>query len=253
MSKGTMSKGWKIIPGDCLEVMATLRAGSVRLIFADPPYNQGVDYGPHHDDEMTPAAYLAWCQSWFNAAVRLLTPDGSLWLLVSHEWAWQLVPIAKGAGLDLRQWVTWYETFGVNCTRKFNRTSRPLLWFVRNPARFVFNPDAVRRLSDRQTKYNDKRANPDGKLWDDVWTIPRVAGTHGERIRDFPTQLPVRLLRPIVGCASDPGDLVLDPFAGSGTSGQAAVELGRRYTGIERGERFAARAKMRLEGLLALA
>ena len=233
--------------------MPTLETGSVRLVFADPPYNQGVDYGPHHDDEMTPEDYLAWCESWLKAAVRLLTPDGSLWLLVSYEWAWQFVPIAMRAGLQLRQWITWYETFGVNCTRKFNRCSRPLLWFIRNPIRFVFNPDAVRRLSDRQAKYGDKRANPAGKLWDDVWIIPRVAGTHGERLPEFPTQLPIRLLRPIVGCASNPGDSVLDPFAGSGTSGAAAVEVGRRYVGIEKSRRFAARARMRLEGLNVIA
>jgi site-specific DNA-methyltransferase (adenine-specific) len=245
-----MSKGWQMITGDCLEVMPALEAGSVRLVFADPPYNQGVDYGAHHDDEMSPEAYLAWCQSWLKAAVRLLTPDGSLWLLVSHEWAWQLIPIAMRAGLHLRQWITWYETFGVNCTRKFNRCSRPLLWLVKNPNRFVFNDcPEIRRKSDRQTKYNDKRANPAGKLLDDVWCIPRLAGTHGERLRDFPTQLPIKLLRSIAGCASDPGDLVLDPFAGSGTSGQAAVEMSRRYIGIERGKRFAARARMRLEGI----
>lgn len=227
-----MGNDWRIITGDCLEVIPTLEAGSVRLVFADPPYNQGVDYGPHHDDEMAPEAYLVWCEAWLKAAVRLLTPDGSLWLLVSHEWAWQLVPIAMSAGLHVRQFLTWYETFGVNCTRKFNRCSRPLLWLVQNPNRFVFNDcPEIRRPSDRQTKYNDKRANPDGKLLDDVWVVPRVAGTHGERIRGFPTQLPIRLLRPIVGCASNPGDLVFDPFAGSGTSGVAAVEAGRHTSG----------------------
>jgi site-specific DNA-methyltransferase (adenine-specific) len=248
-----MKQDWRIITGDCLDVMGKLEPKSVRLAFADPPYNQGVDYGPHHDDAMPAAAYLAWCESWLKAAARLLTPDGSLWLLVSHEWAWQLVPIAMRAGLHVRQWLTWYETFGVNCTRKFNRCSRPLLWFVANPNRFVFNTDAVRRPSDRQAKYADKRANPAGKLWDDVWIIPRLAGTYGERIPDFPTQLPIRLLRPIVGCASDPGDLVADPFAGSGTSGAAAVEAGRRYLGVEKSRRFAARARMRLEGLNVMA
>src|SRR5262249_42085709 len=94
----------------------------------------------------------------------------------------------------------------------------------------------------RQTTYLDKRANPAGKNWDDVWgvtrkdgsgAIPRVCGTHKERIPGFPTQLPLALLRPIIGCASNPGDLVIDPFCGSATTAVAAVELGRSFIGIE--------------------
>jgi site-specific DNA-methyltransferase (adenine-specific) len=245
-----MSPSWQVITGNSLEVMPTLQPGSERLVFADPPYKLGVDYGAHHNDRLSPAAYLAWSDVWIGASARLLTPDGSLWLPVNHEWAWQLVPCTLRAGLHLRQWVTWYETFGVNCTHKFNRCSRPLLWFTRNPHRFVFNDGSeVRRQSDCQTKYNDKRANPAGKLLDDVWMIPRLAGTHRERIKGFPTQLPVGLLRPIVGCASSPDDLVLDPFTGSGTSGQAALELGRRFLGIEGNDHFAGRARMRLKSI----
>jgi site-specific DNA-methyltransferase (adenine-specific) len=124
---------------------------------------------------------------------------------------------------------------------------------VRDRKRFVFHADAVRRPSDRQTKYRDRRANPAGKVWDDVWginpPIPRVAGTHAERIEDFPTQLPLELLRRVVGCASDPGDLVVDPFNGSGTTGAACVELGRRYVGVEQSERYADRARRRLAGV----
>src|SRR5262249_46230351 len=109
-----------------------------------------------------------------------------------------------------------------------------------------FNREAVTRLSDRQTKYNDRRADPRGKIWDDVWVIPRLVGTAEERIPDFPTQLPLDLLRPIIGCASDPRDLVLDPFSGSATTGVAALELGRRYVGIEKREKFATLSRKRL-------
>ena len=95
------------------------------------------------------------------------------------------------AGLHLRQTITWYETFGVNSTANSIAAARSLLWFVKDPRDFVFNDcPEIRRPSDRQTKYRrDKRANPAGKLWDDVWMIPRLAGTHGERLRGFPTQL----------------------------------------------------------------
>jgi site-specific DNA-methyltransferase (adenine-specific) len=249
-----MSRDWEIITGDCLEVMAILQPDSVRQAIADPPFNQSVDYGAGHDDNLPPEVYLAWCESWIHATVRLLTSDGSFWLLISHEWDWRLIPLAIKAGLTFRQRIIWYESFGVNCTRKFNRCTRPLLWFVRNPKRFVFdeNCPSIRRPSDRQVKYKDRRANPQGKLLDDLWVIPRVAGTHRERIPGFPTQLPLKLLRRVVGCASAPGDLVLDPFAGSATSGVAAIEIGRRYVGIEKFERFARLARTRLESVMPL-
>jgi DNA modification methylase len=121
---------------------------------------------------------------------------------------------------------------------------------VKDPRRFVFNADAVTRPSDRQAKYGDRRADPGGKLWDDVWgvnpPIPRLVGTAAERIPDVPTQLPLQLLTAVVGCASDPGDLVVDPFAGSGTAGEAAIRLGRRFLGVERSGAFGNLACMRL-------
>jgi site-specific DNA-methyltransferase (adenine-specific) len=237
---------WRIITGDCVATMDRMEPGSARLAFADPPYNIGVDYGDHHDDRMAPAEYLAWCRCWIAAAVRLLTPDGSMWLLCNHENSARLQLALEDAGLHHRQTITWYETFGVNCTRKFNRCSRPLLWMVRDPRHFVFNDDAVRTRSARLAKYNDRRANPAGKILDDVWIIPRVAGTHRERISDFPTQLPVELLRRVVGCASNLDDLVIDPFSGSGTTGRACIALGREFIGIEKSGAFAERSRQLL-------
>jgi site-specific DNA-methyltransferase (adenine-specific) len=242
---------WKIITGDCIEAMGRMEPGTIRQAVADPPYNCGIDYGDGFDDRRSPAEYLAWSRRWIEAATRLLTSDGSLWLLISHEWSARLQLAMEDAGLHHRQTIIWYETFGVNCTGKFNRCSRPLLWMVRDPRRFAFNSDApeIRRLSDRQTKYRDKRANPAGKLLDDVWIIPRLAGTHGERIKGFPTQLPVELLRRVVACASAPGDLVLDPLSGSATTGVACLERGRQYIGIEASERWAELSRQRLEGI----
>jgi len=239
--------GWRIEQGDCLDVMAGLPAGSARLIFADPPYNIGVDYGGGSKADRLPAdEYLGWCRAWVDACVRLLTPDGSLWVLVSYERVDEVAVLLRRAGLHRRQWITWYETFGVNCTKKFNRCSRPLLHMTRDRGRFVFRPGAVRRPSDRQLQYNDKRANPEGKLLDDVWIIPRVAGTFKERVKGVPTQLPLELLMNVVGCASDPGDLVVDPFSGSGTTGEACIRLGRRFLGIEKSPRFAELSRTRL-------
>jgi DNA modification methylase len=241
---------WRIIAGDCLEVLRSIAPGSARLVFADPPYNEGIPYGDHYDDDLPPQAYLEKAECWLWCCHQALTPDGSLWLLINHEWAWQLCGLAVELGFKLRQWITWFESFGVNCTGKFNRCSRALLWLVKDPRHFVFHGEAVTRPSDRQAKYGDRRANSEGKLWDDVWginpPIPRLTGSCAERLPDFPTQLPLALLLPIVACASDPGDLVIDPFAGSATTGEAAIRLGRRFWGIELGDTFAEMARMRL-------
>src|SRR5262249_39176601 len=94
-----------------------------------------------------------------------------------------------------------------------------------------------------------KRRTPWGKCGVDVWHIPRVPGTADERLPEFPTQLPLDLLRPVIGCASDPGDLVFDPFSGSATTGAAAVELGRHYVGIEKNPVFAELSRLRLQGV----
>src|SRR5262249_36555759 len=131
---------WEIRQGDVLDRLAEIDPGSARLVFADPPYNEGVDYGQGAAaDRLPDAVYLDLCRRWINLVPQTLTPDGSFWLLVSHKWDWQLIPLARKAGLHFRQRIIWFETFGSNCTRKFNRCSRPLLWFVRDPKRFVFN------------------------------------------------------------------------------------------------------------------
>ena len=135
----------------------------------------------------------------------------------------------------------------------FNRCSRPILWLAKDAGNFVFNEHVpeIRRESDRQAIDGDRRAEEaDGKLWDDVWGVDRPSAsssaTAKERMPDFPTQLPIALLRPIVACASRPGDLVVDPFSGSGTTGAACIELGRRFVGLELSENFADLSRLRL-------
>lgn len=238
---------WQIITGDCLGAMQKLKPGAARLIFADPPYNIGLDYGKGPQaDQLAEHKYLAWCQQWLTACVRLLTEDGSLWVMINDDYADHFGLLLRQTGLHRRAWIKWYETFGVNCSNNFNRCSRHIFYCVKHPRRFVFNTDAVSRPSDRQLKYADRRAAPHGKLWDNVWTIPRLVENSQERLPDFPTQLPLALLSPIVGCASNPGDLIFDPFTGSGTTGAAALLSHRRFTGCELNPRFAQAAEIRL-------
>ena len=236
---------------DVLDGLESVRDehGPARLIFTDPPYNIGVDYGEGESKDRLPDdEYMAWVSDWVRLCCDCLTDDGSLWVMIGDEYAADYYTTLKFHGLTIRSWVKWYETFGVNCSNTFNRTSRHIFYAVKDAKSFVFNPEPVTRPSDRQAKYGDSRAAEGGKLWDDVWQIPRLTGTCLERIPDFPTQLPLALVEPIVLCASMPGDLVVDPFNGSGTTGVAAVRNGRKYVGIEKSEVFADIATERLNG-----
>jgi len=235
----------KVICGDCLELLPTI--SGARLIFSDPPYNIGIDYGSGSKADKLPAEkFVAWCGQWIAVCHKALAKDGSLWVMINDDWADHIGIALRQAGFHRRAWIKWYETFGVNCQDNFNRTSRHIFYCVKDRKRFVFNAAAVNRPSDRQAKYRDKRASPEGKVWDDVWQIARLTDNNSERMPFFPTQVPLDILRPIVGCASDPGDLVIDPFSGSGTTGVACRELQRRFIGIERNQDYADRSMVRI-------
>ncbi|HVK08820.1 MAG TPA: site-specific DNA-methyltransferase [Gemmataceae bacterium] len=252
----------QVLQGDCVERLGHLPAGFVDLAFADPPFNIGYEYD-QYDDRRAKNDYLTWSETWLAAVVRALSPTGSFFVAIGDEYVAELKVRLDAIGLTMRNWIVWHYTFGVNCTKKFNRSHAHVLYYVVDPKRFTFNADAVRVPSARQTTYADRRANPVGKLpddtWvlrpqeddrffdaaDDTWYVPRVCGTFKER-GDHPCQMPLALLERIIRVASNPGDLVLDPFAGSGTTLAAAKKLGRDYLGIELSENYADRVRDRL-------
>jgi site-specific DNA-methyltransferase (adenine-specific) len=235
---------WRIVTGDCVEVLKTLEPRSARLVFADPPYNIGIDYGNGHNDKLPPRDYVDRCRRWIEAIPRILTDDGSAWVLSEPRWGGRFQCMLEDVGLHYRETIIWHETFGVYCESKFGRDHRPLFRFTRDPKRQVFHPDRV--PSARQTDYSDRRANPKGRVPSNVWKISRVCGTFKERCGDFPTQLPLELVRRIVRTASDPGDLVIDPFSGSATTGVVCIESGRRFLGIELDPKYAELSRQRL-------
>lgn len=240
---GANGDDWRVVEGDCVEVLRSLPERP-RLIFADPPYNIGVEYGPHMDDSRTPESYIAWTREWIDAAAAVLAPDGSLWVLIEPRWAGRVQCALEDSGLHYRETIIWHETFGVYCETKFGKDHRSLFRFAKHRRQQVFHPDRI--PSARLAKYRDKRANPQGRVPPNVWPISRVCGTFRERLDEFPTQLPLELLRRVVRTASDPGDLVLDPFSGSATTGVAAIEQGRRYLGIELSGKYAELSRRRL-------
>ncbi|MFO0848707.1 MAG: site-specific DNA-methyltransferase [Gemmataceae bacterium] len=251
--------------GDCVQQLARVPEGAVDLAFADPPFNIGYEYDVYHD-RRAKAEYLAWTDRWLDAVRRVLKPTGSLWVAIGDEYAAEVKVKLDALGLTMRNWVVWHYTFGVNCTKKFNRSHAHLLYYVVDPKAFTFNADAVRVPSARQTTYADRRANPVGKLPDDTWvlrpqetaehfrsdgdtwSVSRVCGTFKERT-GHPCQMPEALLERVIRVSSNERDLVLDPFAGSGTTLVAAKRLGRKYLGVELSPDYADAVRERLAGV----
>lgn len=259
-----------ILHGDCLAQMSGLRAGSVDLAFADPPFNIGYDYDVY-DDKQDRTNYLAWSRDWIAAVYRVLKPDGTFWLAIGDEYAAELKLTSQDVGFHCRSWVIWYYTFGVNCTNKFTRSHAHLFYFVKDAKSFTFRADdpANRVPSARQLVYGDKRANPNGRLPDDTWILrpqdvdscfradedtwyfPRVAGTFKERAGFHGCQMPEQLLGRIIRTCSHEGDLVFDPFSGSATTLAVAKKLGRRYLGCDVSEEYVRQGLARLTSIRA--
>jgi len=244
-----------------------LAAGVVAdLVVVDQPYNIGFDYGDEYADNMKPAEYEAWCHAWLSQLYYVLKPEGSLWLAIGDEWAAEMKVLCREVGFHLRSWVLWYYTFGINSPRKFTRSHAHWLYFTKHKKKFTFNADQVRVPSARALVYNDKRANPDGRLPDDTWIlrpqelgagfraegdtwhIPRIAGTFKQREDGAANQIPEQLLGRIIRACSNPGDIVFDPMAGTGSTLVVAKKLGRKYIGCELSEVFARRAQKRIRG-----
>jgi len=252
---------------DCLEGLRRLPAGVIDLAFADPPFNIGYQYDVY-DDNRDYRAYLDWTRAWMGEVGRTLSPQGTFWVAIGDEYAAEIKLIAQNdLHLVCRSWVIWYYTFGVNCTKKFSRSHAHLFHFVKNARQFTFNETAVRVPSARQLVYADARANPEGRLPDDTWILrpqdvpdgftpdqdtwyfPRVAGTFKERAGFHGCQMPEQLLGRIIRSCSNPGDLVLDPFSGSGTTLVVAKKLGRQWLGFELSEDYARKASARIAGV----
>lgn len=241
----------RVLHGDCIKRLAEVPAGSVNLIFADPPYNIDYKYDQYRDNKPK-AEYLAWTDRWLAAVRRVLRPDGAIFVAINDEYAGHLSVKLEALGLTYRNTIIWHYSFGAACQKKFSRSHTQILYFAANAKRYTFDADAVRIASARQTTYGDRRAARGGKVPDDTWYlrpqeaeadglfdptsdtwfISRVCGTFRERT-NHPCQMPEAILDRIIRSASRPGDVVCDPFAGSGTTLVVAARTGRSFVGIE--------------------
>jgi site-specific DNA-methyltransferase (adenine-specific) len=259
-----------VLQGNCVERLKEIQANSIDLVFADPPLNIGYDYDVY-DDRKSRDEYLKWSQRWMSGAWDVLKSTGTFWLAIGDEYAAHLKVIAEdNIGFTCRSWVIWYYTFGVNCVRGFSRSHTHLFHFVKDQNEFTFNSEnpTIRVSSARQLVYADGRANQHGRLPDntwilrpqdapvtafapyhDTWYFARVAGTFKEREGFHGCQMPEQLLGRIIRVSSSPGETVLDPFAGSGTTLAVAKKLGRKWIGIELSKEYVNRVKERLDGI----
>jgi modification methylase len=243
---------WRVILGDCIAEMEAMPAKSVDMIFADPPYNlqlNGDLFRPEGGlvDAVNDAwdkfdslgAYDSFTTRWLSAARRVLKDDGTIWVIGSYHNIYRVGAILQDMGFWILNDVVWRKTNPMpnfNGTR-FTNAHETLLWCSkRENARYTFNYHAMKALNE------DKQMRSD-------WELPIASG--GERIKiagrkAHPTQKPESLLYRVILAASSPGDLVLDPFTGSGTTGAVARMLGRRFVGIDREPAYVEVASQRI-------
>ena len=239
--------------GDCIALMEAMPEASVDMVFADPPYNlqlEGELLRPNNskvdavDDAWDQfdsfATYDDFTRRWLRAARRVLRDNGSLWVIGSYHNIFRV-----GSALqDLHYWilndVVWRKTNPMPNFRgrRFTNAHETMIWAAKDKdARYTFNYDAMKRLNDDLQMRSD-------------WLIPICSG--GERLKNdkgekaHPTQKPEALLHRVIMAATKPGDVVLDPFFGSGTTGAVARKLGRHYVGLERDPDYIAIAKKRI-------
>jgi site-specific DNA-methyltransferase (adenine-specific) len=205
---------------------------------------------PDYDDRLSAAEYLDLLRSLLVGCRHVLSSTGTIWLQIGQTYQAEALLLLKELGYHHRQTIIWHYTFGPNQPTRFTPSYQLLHYATIDRQQLTFNADAVRVPSWRQLN-GDKRANPRDRLPDDVWTIPRLPGNARERVKDadgknHPCQTPEKLLRRVVLACSNPGELVLDPVCGTGSTLAVAVKHGRRAIGIELSERTAALARMRL-------
>jgi len=227
----------QVICGDCHDVLKALPDERfVQTVFVDPPYNIGVDYGSGRQADLLPAeTYLASIESIIRESVRRLTSTGSVWFLCPEQWADPVGTILTRF-LPRRNRIIWRETFGQYHERRFPSGHRHLFWHVKDPVQSPFNTDGIRVPSRRMQSRDKRAAGP--RVPDDVWEIPRLVGNARERLGDHPCQLPEELLRRVILASTNPGDVVLDPMAGTGTTLRVAQRLDRCFVGIEQQAKY---------------
>ena len=243
----------RILVGDCVEQLRKLPAGSVDLVFADPPYNLQLNgdltrpdqskvdaVDDHWDKFLSFADYDRFTKAWLSECRRVLKPNGALWVIGSYHNIFRVGTILQDLGYWILNDVVWRKVNPMPNFRgrRFTNAHETLIWASRDKAsKYTFHYEAMKVFNDDLQMRSD-------------WTLPLCTG--GERLKNkkgeklHPTQKPEALLHRVLLSTTNPGDVVLDPFFGTGTTGAAAKQLGRLFIGIERDEDYAEGALARI-------
>lgn len=243
----------KVLIGDCIALMESLPEDSVDMIFADPPYNLQLGGDLHRpnntkvdavDDDWDQfesfKAYDEFSHRWLKAARRLLKPDGTLWVIGSYHNIFRVGTVLQDLGFWMLNDVIWRKTNPMPNFRgrRFTNAHETLIWVAKDKeARYRFNYEAMKALNDDLQMRSD-------------WTLPICSGK--ERLKKdgqkaHPTQKPESLLYRVILSSTEPGDVILDPFFGSGTTGSVARKLGRNWIGLEQDSEYAQIAEARIK------
>lgn len=226
---------------DCLDLLAEMAEGSVDLVFADPPFNLGKDYGRGIDDALAHESYLSWCDRWIAECVRVLKPGGAFYLFNLPRWNVELGHRLNQEGMLFRHWIAIDIKYSLPIPGRLYPSHYSLLYFTKGKPRHFDRPrvpiPACRHCGGDIKDYGGHRSklNPAGLNLSDVWTdIPPVR--HQSTKRRSANELSLKLLRRVLATSSKPGDVVFDPFGGSGTTYVAAEEMHRHWIGVELGD-----------------
>ncbi|MGH6929860.1 MAG: DNA-methyltransferase, partial [Dongiaceae bacterium] len=248
----------EILVGDCIPILEGLPAASVDMIFADPPYNlqlenellrpnnsvvDGVDEAWDRFDGFSD--YDRFTAAWLGAARRVLKDDATLWVIGSYHNIYRVGARLQDLGFWILNDVVWRKTNPMPNFRgrRFTNAHETLIWCAKDKdARYTFNYAAMKALNDELQMRSD-------------WVIPICAGAEREKtegVKSHPTQKPEALLYRVLLACTNKGDVVLDPFFGTGTTGAVARRLGRKWIGIEREAKYVKVARARIDATLPL-
>ncbi|MCA1217379.1 DNA-methyltransferase [Streptomyces sp. 8L] len=226
---------------DCLDVMRSMPSQSVDVIFADPPFNLGKIYGKHFTDAMTEADYTSWSRTWIKEGLRLLSPGGAFFLYNIPKWNMGNGAYMQSLGMNFRHWITIDIKSSLPIAGKLYPSHYSLLYFTNGKPRSFTRPrvpiQVCRHCGKDIKDYGGHRnkLHPDGINLTDVWNdIPPVR--HHRTKNRQANELSEKLLERVLGIASELGDLVFDPFGGSGTTYAVAERMHRQWAGVELGD-----------------
>lgn len=246
----------KLINGDLLQVIDHIPDGIADLIIIDPPYNLSKDFGQVKFGARSDSKYDEYLRTWFHQVCQKLKPNGSVYMCGDWRCTSALQRVMEEEGLTLLNRITWQREKGRGAQTNWKNAMEDIWFGVRNPKDYCFNVEAVmqrRRViapyrSDGKPKDWEETADGNfrttypSNFWDDIsvpfWSMPENT--------DHPTQKPEKLYAKLILASSNPGDIVFDPFMGSGTACVVAQKLGRHYLGIEINEEYCLWAAKRL-------